>query len=167
MKKIISFFLALMMVFAIVSCATSNKTDETQNGGPSATGTGSVTESDTEALTDEFYDGVPEDLTFDGNTFTVAAPTPFGVNYFFMEEDSDDPVNSALYRRNTMLEERFNIKYDYVDCGSTDNQYNALYEFTSSGDDVVSTVAVGYYQSGAGMIITYFATETLREGWIR
>ena len=52
-------------------------------------------------------DDLPEDLKFEGETFTIFFGHPVG-NYI-MEEETGDPVDDAVYQRNKATEERFGI----------------------------------------------------------
>ncbi len=102
-KKLFSVLLAALMVSV---CFTAC-------GGDDETTTASNAPADT-AVVDSYF--VP-DTKLEGE-FTVLTNTDDGEwtnNNFFVEEDSDDPVNSAVYRRQKLIEETFGIKFKVIE----------------------------------------------------
>ncbi|MHB1154291.1 MAG: hypothetical protein ACYCWE_21245 [Eubacteriales bacterium] len=63
----------------------------------------------------KLYDNLPE-LDYNGAEFVIltalhgAVPTSF----FYAEEETGDTMNDALYKRNTAVEERFNITFNEI-----------------------------------------------------
>ena len=102
-KKLFSVLLAALMVsLCFTAC-----------GGDDETTTATNTPADT-AVVDSYF--VP-DTKLDGE-FTVLTNTDdaeWTNNNFFVEEDSDDPVNSAIYRRQKLIEETFGIKFKVIE----------------------------------------------------
>ena len=96
--KVISLLLAILMVSAVlVSCGSDNG-----GGGGGASGNG------------EFLDKIPDDVKFEGQTFTVLARGE-GLNShneheITADENETETVNQAVYERNSKIEARFGCK---------------------------------------------------------
>lgn len=113
-KRLLSWILAVLLVMpAVVSC--SDNTTETENS-PTDVNTQS-NQTETEPIVEEtdpaLVDELPE-RDWDGFEFmiynnNVLTNTWFLMNYINFEEDSADPLESAVYRRNALVEERFDI----------------------------------------------------------
>ncbi|MCQ2426650.1 MAG: hypothetical protein MJ070_10985 [Lachnospiraceae bacterium] len=148
MKKLLALLLLVLMLFSVaVGCA------EKPNDQPTG-----ESQTNAEETTDPFDDGVPDDLTYDGWTFTITAPWPddWGIMSYDREETTADDINDAIYRRNRQIEERFDIDIDTLALGTTDSQTSQLQTYIMSNDDLIDLIAVGYYQSGAGLIMNDF-----------
>ena len=91
-------------------------------------------------------DPIPDDLKFTGRDFVIAAPVGSGPAFFWQETDSDIPIDSAIYKRNKMLEERFEITISAIELGDTGHHAEALLPYIDAGDDVIDVCAIGYYQ---------------------
>ncbi len=119
MKKSLIFLLcALFVVSAFASCA----------GNPADTGkvnddtTAAVTETETEPeeTEDQNYvmdpDTIAKASQFKGQTLTILANSGFWpADDLWREEDSEDPVDSAIYNRNLAVESKYGIKIDIVE----------------------------------------------------
>lgn len=119
MKKSLIFLLcALFVVSAFASCA----------GNPADTGkvnddtTAAVTETETEPeeTEDQNYvmdpDTIAKATQFKGQTLTILANSGFWpADDLWREEDSEDPVDSAIYNRNLAVESKYGIKIDIVE----------------------------------------------------
>ena len=105
-KKLFSVLLAALMVSV---CFTAC-------GGDEETNKSDVTQGPQDTSVEESY-FIP-DTKYDDQEFTVLANTDDGEwtnNNFFVEEDSDDPVNSAIYRRQKLIEEEFGVKFKVLE----------------------------------------------------
>ena len=110
MKKLTVILLVLVLVcvelFA-VSC-TESPADTT-----AAEDETTVPDETTEAVTERLESGVPDDLDLGGNTvtFLVIDDKFNGADWkskdIFEEEDSTDPIASAVYNRNQKLQEKY------------------------------------------------------------
>lgn len=120
MKRIFALLLcALMLTEGLVSCS-DNAADETevlneeQTGGditPSVENAEETVEEETEEV---IADDLPE-ITFDGHDFTIYNTNPESNNWYttvhiVFEEDSGEPITSAIFNRNISVEERFDVK---------------------------------------------------------
>lgn len=143
MKKLLALLLALLCILPlIVACqdtpGDSSATTNGESGSP-------------EATTDPFDDHVPE-YDFEEREFFIMAPGGWGNTYFDREEMTDETINDAIYTRNRLLENRFNITIRSENHGSTGTQASAFQTFKVSGEDRVDMIAVATYQSGKPMI---------------
>jgi hypothetical protein len=113
----------------------------------------------TDPTTDPYYDGVPT-VDYQELAFEIAVPwvpTSFsldwGVSAYFQEEDSSEAVESAIYKRNSQIERRFNIKISTVKLGDTRNHVQSFQTYALANQDVLDVLALGYYDAGKGMIM--------------
>lgn len=113
-KKLLSFILAVLLVMpAVVSCSDNKdetaNTSSAENTQPNQT---EVTETEEETKA-EILDDLPE-VTYDGYEYMIYNGNEltndwFITNYVNFTEDSADVLESAVYRRNRLVEERFDI----------------------------------------------------------
>lgn len=132
--RISSLLLSLLIMISAVSCISSavpsgseGKTEEITV----ETGTG-----DTESMkiTDELgsYD-------FEGRMFHVVACSGFFFSPYDVENENGELLNDAAFRRNSIIEERFNmqIKYTMLE-GSGPESNNAVIKDVTAGDQTYS-----------------------------
>lgn len=113
MKKPLSLILALLMLASsFVACSDNGAEDtpaETTAPTPAAEET-VVEEEETEPL---IKDDLPE-MDFEGHNYVIYNTNPetndwFTTTFVDFEEDSGEPIPSAIYNRNLAVEERFNV----------------------------------------------------------
>ena len=148
MKKVIALALAVLMFTVFFACNVRNSNNPSTGDNTS----GAAGDSESTVNTTEGVKKVPDDLTFDGHDFVMAAPIPLGYVVFVQEEDSEDQVDSAIYKRNEILKERFKINITGIECGDTGTHAQAFQAYAQSDDDVIDVFGIGYYQSGVSMI---------------
>ncbi len=109
-KKIFCIFLVICTVFSSFAFVSCNK--ETNEGQPVVT-----VSPDNSGETEELYpEYLPDVLDFDNReiTFLVMGDGYNSADWrsqdIYAETDSDDPIVSAVYRRNMFLEEKYNVK---------------------------------------------------------
>ncbi len=103
--------LALLMTgSALLACGSDADTKTPTD--TAAVNTDAVTEAVTEAGVEFVKDSLPDDLNFNGRTFTVYVADS---NDFFQgpEESTGDVVDDAVIDRNRAVEERLNIELEY------------------------------------------------------
>ncbi len=113
MKKLISLFLALLMIIpAVISCAEP-PSEPNDTDAPAAT---TVQQNETttapETLPPELQDTLP-DVKFTGETFTALVRESTS-REFFVEDSTGESVNDAVFNRNATVEERFGIKIEMI-----------------------------------------------------
>lgn len=104
MKKALSFSLIFLILLQLYSCGDNNitKTDSTD------TNTTSSSQKEETDLT--YVCEIPENVRFDGETFTFAIyENPNVDNHMFTEDETGDTMNDAKYKRQMLTEERFGI----------------------------------------------------------
>lgn len=154
MKKALIFLLILLTVLpCAIACKTGGDPEDTKATDTVGFDTNGGTDTSDSVTEDPYDDKVPDDLKFDGRTFTMAAPIPSGYVVFYQETDSDNPVDSAVYKRNKILEERFDIKIVGIELGTTDGHADAFSSYAQIDDDIIDVIGIGFYQSGLAMII--------------
>lgn len=129
MKRIIAFLLSTLMVLSVVSCSDSTssdaKTNDTSNSAKDAETTEEVT-TDGKASVIESMTG----LDYNGYNFRIADRGMGDWKTFdvYAEEMTGEPINDAVFERNSLLEEKLNIKI--VECAAS-----------TDGDSVVAAMA--------------------------
>jgi hypothetical protein len=148
MKKRISFLLVFLMVFAILAACGDTETD--QGTGPNVPGSGDEITGDggdANAEAERILADLP-DANFGGHVFTVLAhreesddwyaPDPREI-ILSEEQEADEPINDAVFRRNAVLQERFNIEFNMV---TDTDEHNLLRRTVNAGDDVYDAVII-------------------------
>ncbi|MCQ2425563.1 MAG: hypothetical protein MJ070_05405 [Lachnospiraceae bacterium] len=129
-KKITSLLLLLFMLLSAVACASPDV--------PAETGT------ETEAVTDDgriHADLPPTD--FEGYTFSmlhwnIPGWTIHGID-LYTEELNSDPINDAVYRRNALISEKYNVVFSYDEEPATD-VFDRIRSSISANEDLYDLV---------------------------
>ncbi len=148
-QRLISLLLVLAMLAssaALAACSDSTDNSDTP-GTTDATASGDTVAEETVAVTEpvdslaarmEVSDELPE-KTFEGNTFAIIGDDG-SEKYYLSEELSGEPVNDAIYERNTEISERFDVKIDaivYPEANITGQAQTAV----AAGDDAYQLVS--------------------------
>jgi hypothetical protein len=135
MKKLLVVILALVLAISAISC-TANGTKKPANT------TDSVTTED-----NTVKPNLP-DVDYDGRKYRISMNQ--GKSYeFYAEEDSDNPIQSALWQRNSAVEDTYNVRIKPVyneAVGTIYSHADAILEAFFSDDDsfdVTATMVVG------------------------
>lgn len=117
MKKILTLLLcAVFVLSAFVACA--KKPEDTNAGGdtgndPSVTGNNGQETEDPNYIMDP--DTIAKASNYKGQTLTILQNNGFWpADDLYREEDSEDPVDSAIYQRNKTVEDTYGIKIEVV-----------------------------------------------------
>ena len=159
MKKLISAFLAVSICIVSSACS-ADKTDATDlTGSTSESSAGNITDNEKEP--ERLYPELP-DADYGGYVFTVLTREVTGWDYYlcnhidiFADTLNGEPVNDAVYIRNSTIEDRYNCKIASdirdVNGGAYDT---ALDKAVKSGDGsydaitIMPVVAVKYLTQG-------------------
>ncbi len=106
--RIMLIVLTLAMLMSVAACADSdeNPNDTTTGGTTAANPDGS----DAVSTGPTAPDPIPNDVKFDGKKMTVLYWSDREHEEFFVEGTSGDPVETAIFDRNTRVEERLGIE---------------------------------------------------------
>ncbi|MBQ1847142.1 MAG: extracellular solute-binding protein [Clostridia bacterium] len=125
MKKVTTLLLVLLFVFAELILASCAEKPPVTPAGTEAVQTAAQTVVTEPAVTERLYPEVPDDLSFDDEpvTFLVIDGNFNGADWesqdIYQEHDSDEPIASAVYRRNTTIEEKYHVKIAQVEVSNT------------------------------------------------
>lgn len=121
-RKLLSVIIAVLMVLPVLfGCADNGKTDTTT---AALTDAATVDPSASEEATTDAYvaDSLPEKLDLD-MTICVLYDTKTSAQEFFADDTNGEPINDAIYARNAAIENRLNVKLEFVgETGNHDNQ---------------------------------------------
>ena len=142
MKKFVSSLLLASMLLQISACTAEPETVETDT----------QSESETVPVETRVQTKLPDDLTFDGDTFTTAFKNDQAASEnYFADELSSDNMQAALYRRAKTTEKRLNVvmKYDVnIDLAATRDLFmsgdNVYQQYILGGVDEYEVVVSGY-----------------------
>lgn len=136
---------ALLLVTSLYACGADGTA---QSGGE----TTAAVDIPTEAVTTEpvLRENVPEE-DMGGAVFSIMIDEgTSGMDDFIAEEETGDLLNDAVYRRNSVIEERFNITLDAYINGYAGTFVKNLNTFISAGDSTVD-VAMGMNNISTGI----------------
>lgn len=103
-RKLTSILL-LSLILAETAACGSTSPDTPDNTSPTDTTSSDVTTGDPASVCD-----IPDDVKFDGETFTFAIYENANTNnHMLVEEEDGDTMNDAIHKRRRMTEERFGI----------------------------------------------------------
>lgn len=144
MKRILSALLAALTAVSVL--AACGETADNGKTAVTAADTETVTEAETETEPAFEEDDLPADLDFEGASCGIFCWTSWDKNEFFVEDDTGEIVDSAVYARNLAVEERLNVKLDWRQFPRDSSAYgsdltNAVSQQNSSGDCTYDAVA--------------------------
>ena len=149
MKKTIALALALTLLlplFAACSEGTKNS-DVNEADVSSGTVTGDVGDTEPDAPETKLKDDLPEDLDYGGADMRVAhRDSKNGTQEIYVEEDTGDALDSAIFARNLKVEDRLGLKI--VSVPTSDTQVLMRQTATSGSDDFELCAAYQYYGMG-------------------
>ena len=132
-----------MLISAFAACA--EKAEEVSDDSGAAD---SVEISDEETETDRahYKDSLPDDLNFDGETYRLLCRGDYFDEEFYIEEESGDVVDDAVFNRNKYITDKYNVKYEAIcrgESASYSSELKSIRTDVSSGDDAYEAIA-GY-----------------------
>ena len=152
LKRMIALLTVIcMMAVMFVACSDpSDKTPEATKGG---TGNNNPSES-SNSLFKPIKDSLPE-LNFDGEVINVVLRSDERYSGEFMVDENDtNAVSSAIFKRNTMVQERFDVDIEFYPIGNGHGPWsdieNSIFTGTCKYDIVVgsSSPASAQFQKG-------------------
>ncbi|MCL1795142.1 MAG: extracellular solute-binding protein [Oscillospiraceae bacterium] len=115
MKKIkigiTAFIIIFTLPFALFSCSENDKKTDLQNNFPADMDESENVE-EPESTTEEIKDSLPDNLDFGGETLNLYAFA--NGKQFYIESETGDVFNDALYRRLISVEERLGMKINHI-----------------------------------------------------
>lgn len=128
MKKIFAFLLSAAMLIGATACGNETPSDTT-------------TENTTSASTDESADNTPaifkKGLNFNGDTVTLLVRSG-NIDEIYASDETGDIVNDAIYKSRLAVEEKLNLKINFVERVGTSPQERSEY-----ADHLAQTVMAG------------------------
>jgi ABC-type glycerol-3-phosphate transport system substrate-binding protein len=168
MKSIIRIVIAVLALAMILptalSCAETTPSGETTAPAETLTPSGNVEETTAEE-TLFAKSNIPEDLRFEGTTVNILYWDDVPNLEFFVEDQTGEAVNDAIYRRNAKVQEQFGVNLEYVGTpGNNSNMgsfVNACVNSTQAGADAYDMFC-GYSMTGA-TLMTQGVTQDLTD----
>lgn len=118
MKKL-SYFLILAILASCVSCSSELE--------PESSSEESTKEIETETETTSAISSDLPDKTYDGYEFTFLSTDEVGsIRYsyeLFAESENGEPINDAVYKRNRMVEEQFDVNINVFESSTPDTLF--------------------------------------------
>ena len=130
LKKMICALLSVSMVFGVFACGESagGEMTEGQTAGP--------TDTAAEKITEKLQPDLPN-AEFDGYEFKIFSKGPvyneWASQDIFAAEETGEPINDAVYKRNRYVEDKYNVKITAVPSESSD-MAGSVRRTVSSGD---------------------------------
>ncbi|MBR5365667.1 MAG: hypothetical protein IK132_05450 [Clostridia bacterium] len=158
MKKTISLILAALMLLPLfASCSETTQKDPAANTDPSGNPNEVVTEPAEDVPETKLKDDLPADLDFNGTDMRVAHRSGEKTTQeIYVEEDTGDALDSAIYGRNIKVEDRLDLTI--VSLPSDDTQALLRRTAQAGSDDFDLCAAYQYYAMG-------MATEGILRNW--
>ena len=143
-KRLFSLLLAALLLLPVMaSCSDNSAEKETEAGtaAPSAGDTTAVEEESTKTIQDDL-----PNVTYDGHEFVIyntnsEANTWYTTPFVSFEEDSAEAIPSAVFNRNLMVEERFDVSI--VESLQTTDQVTQSIQ-ASTGDFDITLITGNY-----------------------
>jgi len=152
MRKFITRLTALLLasitVSSMIACS-DNSAAETDT----AAVTDSISTETTAAAETDYLDTLDE-ADFNGRTFTIIAQNTADRQNFYMEEKDGDLINDAIHERDMAVEERLNIKYEFVQNENRSEVTNMVQRTLQAGDEaynmIINSLSAGIHSLTTG-----------------
>lgn len=146
--------LTAVMVAPLASCGEQTTDDDVTTSEVTDTETSAETEGDVSPL----YEMEQKD--YGGREFRISVNEKY-TDEMWVEEETGEVTNDAVYNRNLVVEDYFNVKITPIISSSSDNnaQVNEITQSLMAGDDVYDLTAVYTYLAGGP------ALEGLNHSW--
>lgn len=142
MKKLIVAFLAVITVASAAACASGGNKPSGTSGGTGSEGSRTT---DGESVTTKLTDSLPEDLDFGGAKVVVHTRGDYNSVDEIFVEDTSNQVYEAIYKRNSVVEERLGVRIEVYRGAGWDTYYTTansqLRASISSGDAAFDLVS--------------------------
>ncbi len=163
-RIIIALLILAMTLPMVLSCAETGQTGETTAPAETeAPGSGAAETTAEDTLFAK--SDIPEDLRFDGTTVNILYWDDVPNVEFFVEDQTGEAVNDAIYKRNAKIQEQFGVTLEFTGTpGNNSNQsafVNACVNSTQSGADAYDLFC-GYTMTGA-TLMTEGVTQDLTD----
>ncbi|MBQ8258541.1 MAG: extracellular solute-binding protein [Clostridia bacterium] len=163
-RIVIAMLILAMMLPTVLACAQTETPDTTT--APAATEAPSGDEATTVPEDTLFAPSeIPDDLRFDGTTVNFLYWDDVPNVEFFVEDQTGESVNDAIYKRNAKIQEQFGVTLDFVGTPGNYNKQgdfvNACVNSTQSGADAYDLFS-GYTMTGA-TLMTLGVTQDLTD----
>jgi len=148
MKRFMALLLAVLMISGVLLSCDAKKSnvqgDDHQNiADPAA----DAQDAGPEATEAKILPDIPADVDYNGHIFTFLCHRDESDDWLVPEpreilaeiEETDEPVNDAVYKRNAMLKDKFNIDFKVV---SIADERSTLNKTVKSGDDAYDVVMI-------------------------
>ncbi len=162
-RIIIALLILAMTLPMALSCAETGGGETTAPVETEAPGSGAAETTAEETL--YAVSNIPADLRFDGTTVNILYWDDVPNVEFFVEDQTGEAVNDAIYRRNAKIQEQFGVTLEFVGTpGNNSNQgafVNACVNSTQAGADAYDMFC-GYTMTGA-TLMTQGVTQDLTD----
>ena len=137
-KRIFAFLLAsLMLSGSLAACSEAGTTEETTASTDAAVTTPEETTEPAETRIDP---GLPAEMNMDGYTITFFGKNVEGV---YVEEETGDAVNDAVFLRNLNLSEQYNFNVELIPAGNQEYAATEAKQTIQAGDDAYQVLLDG------------------------
>ena len=135
MKKCISLFLSLVMIFALAACSAeqSDSSDSGTSEPSSERGGNETTPPTIKELT-----GFDSSLDYDGYVFKTlirSGQDDKWLKDMYIETSSPDVVDDAIYKRNLAVSDEFNVEFNFIVSSQWNYETDALDSILAGSDD--------------------------------
>jgi len=133
--------LTVLSIFILPSC--SGKTNANTGNTTAKDNITDAAETAAEEPTTEIKDSLPDNIDYGGSDFMIyIRDRELNNKDFYIESETGDQLNDAVYSRNKKVEERFNVNFKFTLYPYDDWSMTAITKTVKSGDDAFDMAAV-------------------------
>ena len=139
--------LLLSLILAETAACGSTSPDKADDTTPTDTTSNDVTTGDPASICD-----IPDDVKFDGETFTFAIYENASTNnHMLVDEEDGDTMNDAMFKRRRMTEDRFGVTLDEIIYNDSSAEFRTPIMAGDNSYDIANircTEALTFWQEG-------------------
>ena len=141
MKKILCLLLAMLLVLPLAVACNNEEKPPVTTGDDVGDSDDSGDDTTVEPPKARMHNVPVDELDFGNEEVNISAFEWQGyMHYFFAEEESSNPMESAIYNRRRFVEEEIGVSIKEIMYDSYDNMYNAMDDAIGTGDDAMQIV---------------------------
>ncbi|MCL2773707.1 MAG: extracellular solute-binding protein [Oscillospiraceae bacterium] len=142
-KKVLLVLITVLMILTAASC--SNKNNTNTDGTTENLNTADTAGNETAAVetTTAVKDSLPDNIDYGGYNFRIyVRDRELNNKDFYIESETGDVLNDAVYNRNKKVEERFNVNFTFKFYPYDDWSVTDIAKSIKSGDDAFDMAAI-------------------------
>lgn len=116
MKRLTALLILSILLTSALLASCGSKPSGSETASSSASITEETASEAAQTASNQILPDIP-DIKFGGRDFNIVTYSTSGNNYVFTEEQNGDILNDAIFNRNALIEEKYDVKFNFIFTG--------------------------------------------------